>query len=81
MGKRTGWIAIVDGLDKDELLRNGFPHKAVVACAVDFMLDRPEKGYETFCFCMNVWAGWRQTGVAVRKSAWREAQKSVQALG
>jgi len=71
--KKRGWIAITDGLDKNELLRNGFPYKAIVECAVSFIMDRPDKGFETFDFCMGVWIGWRSTDKSLKKAAWKEA--------
>jgi hypothetical protein len=76
--KVMSWIAIVDGLDKDDLVRNGFPYSAIVACAAAFIADRQDKGYETFDFCMGVWIGWQSTGKDIKQAAWNEAVNSVQ---
>jgi len=73
IAEKRGWIAITDGLDKDELLRSGFPYRAVVECAVSFIIDRPDKGFGTFDFCMGVWIGWRITDRSIKESAWKEA--------
>lgn len=75
------WIAIIDKLDKDELLRYGFPYYAIVECALAFITDRPDKGYETFNFCMGVWIGWQITAEVLKKSAWNSAEKSIQTVG
>jgi hypothetical protein len=77
------WFAIVDELDKDDLVSNGFPYEAVVECAGSFMIDRPDKGFGTFDFCMGAWIGWRQTNKAMKKRAWKEAKgmNSVKAVG
>jgi hypothetical protein len=45
------------------------------------MLNRPDKGFETFKFCMTVFIGWRQTAETMKKKAWKEAEKIKRKIG
>jgi hypothetical protein len=49
----------------------------IVECAIAFIAERPDKGYDTFDFCMGIWKGWRETNNTIKRAAWIEAIQTV----